>query len=343
MLAIETKNLTKIFDNRLIAVNRVNLSIPEGSVFGLIGSNGAGKTTLLRLILGRHRPSAGSVHIFGEPIGPNSAGLRQRIGFLAQSGIFPPHMTAIGFLDLVGRIFGIPRGERRARLSNLIHSVDLLSASSQRVSTLSTGMKTRLGIAASLMNDPDLLMWDEPTVGLDPTGRKYTLDLVNAVKNEGKTVILSTHILPDADQACDQLGILNHGKVIFQGSVTELKRVVRGNVVDLALLGDVDRLLHSLQAEEEHLRCERVGDEVIRVAFADGRSLSTDLPRLLEAVSRHGVDILALRTAGEIEDAFLKRLEDDRGRGFSRAYEDRTSLHPLRQNGPRARTGRGEG
>ena len=231
MLAIETNNLTKIFDNRLIAVNRVNLAIPEGSVFGLIGSNGAGKTTLLRMNLGRNRPSAGTVHVFGEPIGPNSAKLRQRIGFLAQSGIFPPHMTAIGFLDLVGRVFGVPRGERKARLSALIHAVDLLSASFQRVSTLSTGMKTRLGIAASLINDPDLLMWDEPTVGLDPTGRKYTLDLINAVKNEGKTVILSTHILPDADQACDQLGILNHGKVIFQGSVTELKRVVRGNVV----------------------------------------------------------------------------------------------------------------
>ena len=320
MNAIHTESLTKIFDNRLIAVNRVDLSIPQGTVFGLIGSNGAGKTTLLRLLLGLHRPSAGTVHVFGEPIGPQTGRLRQRIGFLAQSGAFPPNMTAIGFLDLVGRIFGVSKGERKARLSALLHAVDLLSASFQRISTLSTGMKTRLGIAASLINDPDFLMWDEPTVGLDPTGRKYTLDLIKALKEEGKTVILSTHILPDADQACDQLGILNHGKLIFNGTATELKRIVQRNVVDLALIGDVDRLLHSIATEEEHLKCERISNEIVRVSFADGRNLSSDLPRLLETVSRHDVDILSVRTAGEIEDAFLKRLEDDRVRGFSRAY-----------------------
>tara|TARA_B100001750_G_scaffold56322_1_gene44529 strand:+ start:201 stop:1223 length:1023 start_codon:yes stop_codon:yes gene_type:complete len=321
MNAVHTENLTKIFDNRLIALNRVNLTIPQGTVFGLIGSNGAGKTTLLRLILGLHRPSAGTVKVFGEPVSPQTARLRQRVGFLAQSGAFPPNMTAIGFLDLVGRIFGVPKGERKARLSALIHAVDLLSASFQRIETLSTGMKTRLGIAASLINDPDFLMWDEPTVGLDPTGRKYTLDLIRALKEEGKTVILSTHILPDADQACDQLGILNHGKLIFLGTATELKRIVHRNIVDLALNGDVDRLVHSISTEEEHLRCERISDEIVRVSFADGRNLSADLPKLLETVSRHDVDILSVRTAGEIEDAFLKHLEVDRVRGFSRAYE----------------------
>ena len=320
MNTVHTENLTKIFDNRLIALNRVNLTIPQGTVFGLIGSNGAGKTTLLRLILGLHRPSAGTVKVFGEPVSPQTARLRQRVGFLAQSGAFPPNMTAIGFLDLVGRIFGVPKGERKARLSALIHAVDLLSASFQRIETLSTGMKTRLGIAASLINDPDFLMWDEPTVGLDPTGRKYTLDLIRALKEEGKTVILSTHILPDADQACDQLGILNHGKLIFLGTATELKRISQRNIVDLALHGDVDRLVYSISTEEEHLRCERISDEIVRVSFSDGRNLSADLPKLLETVSRHDVDILSVRTAGEIEDAFLKHLEVDRVRGFSRAY-----------------------
>ena len=323
MNAVETHQLTKIYENRLIAANEVSLTVPQGSVYGLVGSNGAGKTTTLRLILGLNRPTAGTVTVFGEKVSLSSGHLRKRIGFLSQTAQFPPHMTPISYLSLVGRLFGIPEENRKARLSALIHAVDLLSASFQRISTLSTGMRTRLGIAASLINDPDLLLWDEPTIGLDPTGRKYTLDLVRALKNEGKTVILSTHILPDADQVCDYLGILNHGKLIFSGNLVEMKKLTQRDVVDLALTGDVDRLLHSLTTEEQIFQCERVGEDVVRVAFSNGRSISTDLTRVLEAISRQGVEILSIRTAGEIEDAFLKRLEEDRLRGFSRPYVDR--------------------
>jgi ABC-2 type transport system ATP-binding protein len=323
MNAVETHQLTKIYDNRLIAANEVSLTVPQGSVFGLVGSNGAGKTTTLRLILGLHKPSAGSVAVFGEKVGLSAGHLRKRIGYLSQTASFPPNMTPISYLGLVGRIFGIPEESRKARLSALIHAVDLLPASFQRIQNLSTGMRTRLGIAASLINDPDLLLWDEPTIGLDPTGRKYTLDLVRALKKEGKTVILSTHILSDADQVCDYLGILNHGKLIFTGNLTEMKKLTQRDVVDLSLAGDVDRLLYSLATEEQIFQCERVGDDVVRVAFTNGRSISTDLTRVLEAISRQGVEILSIRTAGEIEDAFLKRLEEDRLRGFSRPYVDR--------------------
>ena len=323
MNAVEAIDLTKIYDNRLIALNRTNLTIPKGTVFGLIGSNGAGKTTTLRLILGLNRPTAGTVRVFEEPVGPNSGKLRSRMGFLSQTGSYPPHLNPISYLDFIGRLFGVPPKERRARLSALIHAVELLPASFQRIETLSTGMKTRLGIAASLINDPDLLLWDEPTIGLDPTGRKYTLDLIKALKSEGKTIILSTHILPDADQVCDQIGILNHGKLIFNGSITEMKKLIHRDVVDLALQGDIKGLLTSLNAEEPDLSCEQVGEDVIRVAFRNGRNLSNDLNRVLDAVSRHGVGILSIRSAGEIEDAFLKHLEDDQLRGFSRAYPDR--------------------
>lgn len=323
--AVETHQLTKIYDNRLIAANEVNLTVPQGSVFGLVGSNGAGKTTTLRLIMGLHRPSAGNVKVFGERVGLSTGHLRRRIGFLSQTANFPPNMTPISYLNLVGRLFGIEEENRKARLSSLIHAVDLLSASFQRIATLSTGMKTRLGIAASLINDPDLILWDEPTIGLDPTGRKYTLDLIKALKSEGKTVILSTHILPDADQVCDYMGILNHGKLIFMGNVTDMKRLTQRDVVDLTLAGDVERLLHSLSLEDQTFYCERVGEDVVRVSFPTGRGIATDLTRVLEAISRQGVEILSIRTAGEIEDAFLKRLEEDRLRGFSRPYVDRVN------------------
>jgi len=320
MNAVEIQDLTKIFDNRLIAVNRVNLDIPKGSVFGLVGSNGAGKTTTLRLIMGLNRPTAGAVHIFGEPIGPTTGHLRRRMGFLSQTGNFPPYMNPISYLDLTGRLFSIPKRERRARLSALIHAVELLPASFQRIDTLSTGMRTRLGIAASLINDPEILLWDEPTIGLDPTGRKYTLDLIKALRSEGKTVILSTHVLPDADQVCDLVGILNHGKLIFNGSVTEMKKLIHREVVDLALEGNITQVMDSLATEEDDLSFEQINEDVIRVSFRNGRTLATDLNRVLDIISRQGVEILSIRSADEIEDAFLKHLEEDRQRGFTRPY-----------------------
>lgn len=339
MNAVELHDLTKIYNKRLIAVNGVNFTIPQGSVFGLIGSNGAGKTTTIRLMLGLHRPTAGSVTVFGKPMSVWAGKLRKRIGFLSQTNNFPPDMTPIGYMDLIGKLFGIPNDERRARLSALLHAVDLLPASSQRMANLSTGMMTRVGIAASLINDPDLVLWDEPTIGLDPTGRKYTLDLARALRAEGKTILLSTHILPDADQICDHLGVLNYGKVIFSGSVSEMKRLVQRNVVDLALSGDVDSLLYTINSEEQGIQCERVTPDVIRVSFMDGRDFSVDLTKMLEVISRQGVEILSIRSAGEIEDAFLKRLEDDRKRGFARAFEGRPSGSTTDVNSPQQNTG----
>ena len=203
MDVVETHGLTKIYETRQIALNSVTLSIPKGCIFGLIGPNGAGKSTALRLIMGLQRPTAGVIKVFDEPMTLGSGHLRRRIGFLSQGGNFPTDMTPITYLDLVGKLFGIGSGIRKPRLSALLHAMDLLQASSQRIDHLSSGQRTRLGIAAALMNDPDMLLLDEPTIGLDPEGRHYTLDLFEELRSKGKTIILSTHILPDADQTCD--------------------------------------------------------------------------------------------------------------------------------------------
>ena len=162
----------------LIAVNNANFTVEEHAIFGFLGPNGAGKTTTIRLMLGLIRPTAGEVKVFGEKMTPSSSNLRKKMGYLPTNPEFPPRMTPITYLDFVGKLFHLGREERMKRLSNLIRSVGLLGDSSREISSFSTGMLTRLGLAAALMNDPQLLISDEPTSGLGPAGRKSTLELI---------------------------------------------------------------------------------------------------------------------------------------------------------------------
>src|SRR4051812_21588687 len=164
-LIVETAHLTKIYQNRQIALNDVSLAIEPGCVLGLLGPNGAGKTTFLRLILGLHRPTAGRVKVFGRFMNPNAAALRRRIGYIPTNPQFPRGMTPINYLDYMGRLFGLPLNIRKPRLAALIRAVDLLAHAGADIGQFSAGMTSRLAVAASLINEPELLIWDEPTPG----------------------------------------------------------------------------------------------------------------------------------------------------------------------------------
>src|SRR5438552_11117642 len=157
-LVIESFKLTKIYQNRQIALNDVTLRLEPGSVLGLLGPNGAGKTTLLRLVLGLHRPTAGWVKVFGKRMTPNAAGLRCRIGYIPTHPQFPQGMSPIDYLDYIARLFGLPANQRKPRLASLIRAVDLLGVSGEKIAGFSNGMTARLAVAASLINEPDLLI-----------------------------------------------------------------------------------------------------------------------------------------------------------------------------------------
>src|SRR5438094_9816920 len=161
-LVVETQRLTKIYQNRNIALNDVSLRVEPGTVLGLLGPNGAGKTTFLRVCLGLHRKTAGWVKVFGRSMTPNSASLRRRIGYIPTNPQFPKGMTPISYLDYMARLFGLPAEVRKPRLAGLIRAVDLLAASGDKIENFSNGMVARLAVATSLINEPDLLIWDEP-------------------------------------------------------------------------------------------------------------------------------------------------------------------------------------
>lgn len=322
MPILQTTNLTKLFGNKLIAVNGVNLTVEEGWVFGLLGPNGAGKTTILKLLLGLQTPTAGRVELFGQRMTPNAAHLRERIGYLPTNPKFPPTLSPITYLDLVGQLAGMPSEVRKPRLAGLIRAVELLPAASRPIKGFSTGMTTRLGIAASLMNDPDLLIWDEPTSGLDPAGRKYTLDLLSELAKT-KTVIVSSHILSDIDRVCDHVGIMHDGQLIFCGSVRELKETIGRNNIEIELSGPealLDDFCRRLDTVPEIVGFERKGDW-LEVRFKVTERIAAPLGKLLLIADEMGVEILSVSsTRGQTEDAFIHLLERDQSHGFSRSY-----------------------
>ncbi|MHC4117967.1 MAG: ABC transporter ATP-binding protein [Planctomycetota bacterium] len=319
-LAIRTERLTKIFGQRLIAVNDMNLQVPRGSVFGLLGPNGAGKTTTVRLLLGLQRPTAGTAQIFDKPCGPNATGVRSQIGYLPTNPKLPGNLRPIEYLDLLGKLCRLPREVRKPRISALIRAVGLLGATDQRIRTFSTGMCTRLGIAASLVADPPLLLWDEPTAGLDPSARRFTLDLIREL-GKTKTVVVATHILSDIDQICDHIGVMHEGRMIFTGSMKDMKRRLTPHDFTLELEGTPDgvqalaRKIAALKGIDAHTDA----DHALLVRIDDDCSRSGALAEVLKLVDASNLVLQAIHSGqNATENAYLQLLQEDEAHGFQR-------------------------
>ena len=321
MHVVEAVDLTKVYHNRYIALNALDLQVDKGMVYGLVGPNGAGKSTTFRIMLGLQRPTAGEVRVFGEPMSPQRADLRRRMGFLPTNPSLPREMTPITYLRFVGKLLGMDRAEVMIRLSTLLQVVDLVSAGSQRIDELSTGMVTRLAIAAALMNDPELLIFDEPTSGLDPSGRRQTIELIRELSGHDRTIIIATHILSDVERLCTDIGIISEGRIIYHGPMAEMRRLVRQRTISVEVEGNLMRFEQQLPELDTFgmVRAERIGSE-FRISFLGAEPIPAYVQRVLDLVKRTGVELLHLDTgAHEIEEAFLRRLEEDRATSFVRA------------------------
>jgi len=322
-LVIESFKLTKIYQNKQIALNDVSLRIEPGTVLGLLGSNGAGKTTLIRMIIGLHRPSAGWVKVFGKTMTPNSAELRRRIGYIPTNPQFPKGMTPITYLDYMARLFGLPQDVRKPRLASLIRAVDLLGASGNLISGFSNGMTARLAVAASLINEPDLLIWDEPTHGLDPEARRSMLDLIKTLARE-KTLIVSSHNLSDIDEVCNHAAVLSHGQLIYSGPLQDLKGRIRKNHFELDLEADqksISRVAATIKSLSE-FKAVNVKQRKMEVFLNDDVVASTALANLFMTLSDGKVNLVGIKSIGQqTEEAFLDLVEQEESRGFARIYK----------------------
>ena len=224
-IVVRTVKLTKTFRDfwlreKVTAVRELDLDIASGEVYGLLGPNGSGKSTTLKMILGLMFPSAGLVRVFGR--GPGTVSVKSRIGFLPEESYLYPFLNAYETLDYYARLFRQPRAERRRRIDMLLEMVGLSGAAYRRVGEYSKGMQRRIGMAQALINDPELLILDEPTSGMDPTASRQFKDLIAELSSRGKTIILSSHLLADMEDVCDRVGILYAGQLRSEGALDDL-------------------------------------------------------------------------------------------------------------------------
>jgi len=214
---LSVDQLVKTYADKTV-VDRLSFSLAPGECFGLLGPNGAGKTTTLRCCLGLTVPDSGKIHLLGEPVPERAREARARVGVVPQFDNLDPDFTAAENLLVYGRYFGLPDATIRARIPELLEFAGLSSKEKIGIRTLSGGMKRRLTLARALVNDPELLVLDEPTTGLDPQARHLIWDGLKKLLAAGKTILLTTHFMDEAERLCDRLVIVDHGRIVEEGS-----------------------------------------------------------------------------------------------------------------------------
>jgi ABC-2 type transport system ATP-binding protein len=250
MPAIQVEGLRKIYNarmgrQRIAAVDGIDLTVNQGELFGLLGPNGAGKTTTVKMLLGLTLPTEGRARLLGLPVSDPES--RRRVGYLPEGHRFPGYLTARQTLSIFARMSDVAARVADARIPELLSRVKLAEWADVRVKKFSKGMTQRLGLAAALVHEPDVLLLDEPTDGVDPVGRREIRDLLRAEAARGKTVLLNSHLLSEIELTCDRVAVLRKGRVAAAGSITELTRRREGATYRLVASGVDDALMRALR------------------------------------------------------------------------------------------------
>jgi ABC-2 type transport system ATP-binding protein len=301
---VQIDRLCKIFKvgfwgRRMTAVHELSLDVLRGEVFGFLGPNGAGKTTTIKMLMGLIYPSGGNATLFGRPVGDSIA--KSKIGFLPESPYFYDYLTGREFLKFYGHLFGLFGTVLDKRIDELLELVGMIHARDLQLRKFSKGMLQRVGIAQALINDPELVILDEPMSGLDPIGRKEVRDLILRLKESGKTVMFSSHILHDAELLCDRVAMIMKGKLVACGHVSELIAGDTTHEVEMV----IDRLL-----PEALERIKRLAGKVVlqgeRVMVVLASQHSVD--QALDIIRSANAKLVALTPhKASLEDLFIRK------------------------------------
>ncbi len=307
---IETRDLTKVY-NGLVAVDRLNLRVYEGEVYGLLGPNGSGKTTTILMLLGLTEPTAGSVQVVGWDPRRYPLRVKAQVGYIPDRVGFYDDLTAWENLMYTAKLNGIPRREAYRRVDEALAWVGLSEVAHRPVRTFSRGMRQRLGVADVLIKRPRVIIMDEPTQGLDPESAREFLDLIRTLKKEGKTILLASHLLHQVQAVCDRVGLFHKGKKALEGTVEELGREVLGtsHYVIVEVEPDARHLVEPLRGLKYVQDVEVLDDRTLWV-----KSLRDVRPEVATAVVQHGSRLLRL-------DVELPSLDDIYTHYFQTAAE----------------------
>jgi ABC-2 type transport system ATP-binding protein len=304
---VTARGLVKRYDGTL-AVGGLDLDVAEGEIFGLVGPNGAGKTTTLRILATLLPPTAGDAEVAGISVTRNPGEVRRVLGYMPDSFGVYDDMKAWEYLDFFGRCHGLPADRRRRMIGDLLDLVDLAAKRDAYVATLSRGMQQRLCLAHALVHDPAVLVLDEPASGLDPRARVELRELLRELRSLGKTILISSHILPELEELCTSLAIIDGGRVLAQGSLADIEARLRvGAVLRVRVLGDdaaVAAARDHLAADPAVVAAEIVGEGLVEVGFAGDDETAA---RLLAGAVSAGVRVASFaRAASDLEELFLQ-------------------------------------
>jgi ABC-2 type transport system ATP-binding protein len=313
---VRAEGLVKRYDGTL-AVAGLDLAVDEGEIFGLVGPNGAGKTTILRILATLLAPTRGEAQICGLSVRRNPSAVRHVIGFMPDVFGVYDDMKVWEYLDFFARCYGIPAARRRQMIGDLLDLVDLADKRDAYVQGLSRGMQQRLCLAHTLVHDPQVLLLDEPASGLDPRARVELRELIRELRSLGKTIVISSHILPELEELCTSVAIVDRGRVLAQGKVADIERRLRtGAVLRVRVLGEIAEI----EVAREHFAGQplvasaaTLDDGTIEIGFRGDDEASA---RLLAGAVAAGVRVAHFgRAASDLEELFLQITARDVGQG----------------------------
>jgi len=303
MPAIVVEGLERAFDD-VLAVQGVDLEVGEGEIYGFLGPNGAGKTTTVRMLTTLLLPTGGRAAVAGHDVVEDARAVRASIGVALQEAALDPLMTGRELIRLQATLQGIPSAEGKRRANDLLERVDLSAAADRRVGTYSGGMQRRLDLAAALVHEPRVLFLDEPTTGLDPVSRKTIWEEVRALNDEGTTVFLTTQYLEEADRLADNVGIIDRGRIVAEGTPESLKADIGSPHVRL-------QLAEGSIAEAEDL-CGQIGRLLppvdARTVLVEVENGAADIPRVVRTLDEAGIEVASLELVKPtLDDVFVAK------------------------------------
>jgi ABC-2 type transport system ATP-binding protein len=299
---IETTNLTKKYES-LVAVDNLDLKVKADTIHGFLGPNGAGKTTTLKILVGLLKPDGGSVSVLGQELGWDKPDVRSRIGYMPELPKLPKHLKGRELLDIYGRMYGMNKEERNKQVPKLLDMVGLREREDDLIGKYSKGMQQRLGMAQALLNEPELVILDEPSLGLDPVGMVEVREIMKGISKEGVTVFLSSHLLHEVEQVCTHVTIINKGVEVTSGTLKQISAKFRGPVT---IETEVDKLSKAVIKKVKEL-------PFVTDVSKDGKKLLVEVKtrddvrsQVSQAITAGGGIVTSMNLkGGSLEDVFM--------------------------------------